>query len=51
VPPRDGGGMRHKMARRPDRGSRDLTPGQRKPLKEFVFTGKRGNPAPFLAKR
>jgi|HubBroStandDraft_6_1064221.scaffolds.fasta_scaffold417411_2 nitroreductase len=30
---------------------RDLTPRQRKPLKEFVFTGKWGNPAPFLAKR
>jgi hypothetical protein len=30
---------------------RDLTPRRRKPLKEFVFTGKRGNPAPFLAKR
>jgi Nitroreductase family len=30
---------------------RDLTPKQRKPLKEFVFTGKWGNPAPFLAKR
>ena len=27
---------------------RDLTPRQRKPLKEFVFTGKWGNPAPFL---
>jgi nitroreductase len=30
---------------------RDLTPRQRKPLKEFVFTDKWGNPAPFLAKR
>jgi hypothetical protein len=30
---------------------RNLTPRQRKPLKEFVFTGKWGNPAPFLAKR
>ena len=29
---------------------RDLTPRQRKPLKEFVFTGRWGNPAPFLAK-
>jgi len=31
--------------------TRDLTPRQRKPLSEFVFTGKWGNPSPVLQPR
>ena len=30
---------------------RDLTPRQRKPLDEFVFTGLWGKPAPLVVKR
>ena len=30
---------------------RDLTPRQRKPLSQFVFTGKWGHPSPLVQKR
>ena len=30
---------------------RDLTPRQRKPLSQFVFTGKWGQPSPLVLKR